>query len=302
VAHVIAALGRIGWMGRTGGMARIGKTAATFVAIAVVGSSAPRAARQAEPAANAAFEAASIKPSAAARDEEPSSMVMPGGRYVATNVTLRRLLRTAYYVQETQIVGGPAWLDSERFDVHATADRNTPAVVFREQFRPLLAALLRDRFHVTVHKDVRVQSAYALVVSRRDGRLGARLHQSSEECVTNLALRQAGKPVPQPPQGVLPCGAWYTQPGHLEGRGVELGRLVETLAPQVDRVVVDRTRLRGLFDWDLKWLPGAGADAGSDLPASIFTALNEQLGLKLDSRKLPVDVFVIDRAEHLTAN
>jgi uncharacterized protein (TIGR03435 family) len=145
-------------------------------------------------------------------------------------------------------------------------------------------------------------SVYALVLARRDGGLGSHLHESDQECVASLALRRAGKPVPQSPQGVLPCGAWYSQPGHLEGRGVELGRFVETLAPLVDRVVVDRTNLTGLFDWDLKWLPGAGADAGSDLPASIFTALNEQLGLKLDSRKLPVDVLVIDRAEHLTAN
>jgi uncharacterized protein (TIGR03435 family) len=283
-------------------MGRTGKTAATFVVIALVASSAPRAARQAESAANAAFEAASIKPSAETRDAEPASMVMPGGRYVATNVTLRRLVRTAYALQDAQVVGGPSWMDDDRFDVLATANRAVPAVTFREQFRPLLATLLRERFRLVVHNEMRELPAYALVVSRRDGRLGSRLHQLNEECVTNLALRRAGKPVPEPPKGVLPCGAWYSQPGHLEGRGVELGRFVETLAPLVERVVVDRTTLTGLFDWDLKWLPGAGADAGSDLPASIFTALNEQLGLTLDSRKLRVGVMVVDRAEHLTEN
>jgi uncharacterized protein (TIGR03435 family) len=193
-------------------------------------------------------------------------------------------------------------VDSERFDVLATVNQNVPAVVFRDQFRPLLGALLRERFKLSLHKDVKELPAYALVVARRNGTLGSQFHESDQECVASLGLRRAGKPVPQSPKGVRPCGGWYAQPGHLEGRGVELGRFVETLAPLVDRVVVNRTNLTGLFDWDLKWLPGAGADAGFDLPASIFTALNEQLGLKLDSRKLPVDVLVIDHAEHLTAN
>lgn len=102
----------------------------------------------------------------------------------------------------------------------------------------------------------------------------------------------------------MPCGAWYTQPGHLSGRA-EFGRFVETLAPVVDRVVVDRTNLTGRYDWDLRWLPALlspGEAPAADASTSIFTALNEQLGLKLDSRKLPVDVLVIDRAEHLTQN
>jgi uncharacterized protein (TIGR03435 family) len=280
----------------------MGKTTAV-VTIAIVLSSAPRAAAQADaPASNIAFEAASIKPSASPRDDEPASMVMPGGRYVATNMTLRALVRTAYSVQTTQVLGGPPWMDSERFDVVATVNQNIPAVVFRDQFRPLLGALLRERFKLSLHKDMKKLSVYALAVARRDGRLGSKLRESDQECVASLALRRAGKPVPQGPNGVRPCGGWYSQPGHLEGRGVELGRFVETLAPHVDRVVVDRTNLTGLFDWELKWLPGAGADAGADLPASIFTALGEQLGLKLDSRKLPVDVVVVDRAEHPSEN
>jgi uncharacterized protein (TIGR03435 family) len=279
------------------------RTVAIFAAVTSLWLPGPRRAAQADAHAAAEFEAASIKPSAEARDAEATSMVMPGGRYVATNVTLRRLIRTAYGLQEAQVVGGPSWLDDERFDVQAATNRDVPAVVFREQFRPLLAALLRDRFKIGVHKETRALPAYALVVSSRDGRLGSRLHQSPEECVQSLTLRRSGQPVPEPPKGVLPCGAWYTQPGHLEGRGVELGRLVETLAPVVERAVVDRTNLRGLFDWDLKWLPGAtGSDAASDLPTSVFTAVSEQLGLKLDSRKLHVDVVVVDRAEHLIEN
>jgi uncharacterized protein (TIGR03435 family) len=287
-------------MGRTG---RIGKTTAV-VTSAIILSSAARTAAQADVSAmKVAFEAASIKPSASPRDDEPTSMVMPGGRYAATNMTLRALVRTAYSLQQVQVVGGPSWADSERFDVLATVNQNVPAVVFRDQFRPLLGALLRERFKLSLHKDVKELPAYALVVARRNGTLGSQLHESHQECVASLALRRAGKPVPPAPQGVRPCGSWYSQPGRLEGRGVELGRLLETLAPFVDRVVVDRTNLSGLFDWDLRWLPGAsGADPGSDLPASIFTAVAEQLGLKLDSRKLPVDVMVVDRAEHLTEN
>jgi uncharacterized protein (TIGR03435 family) len=280
-----------------------------FIGIAAIASlplsSPARAAAQADvPAANVAFEAASIKPSAAARSDEPSSMVMPGGRYVATNMTLRALVRTAYQLQESQVVGGPSWIDSDRFDVVATVNRNIPAVVFRDQFRPMLAALLRERFALHFHKDKKELSAYALVVARRDGRLGSQLHQSGAECVASLALRRSGQPVPAAPKGVLPCGAWYMQPGHLEGRGVELGRFVDTLAPVLDRVLVDRTALSGLFDWNLLWTPAtlSAGDAPADAPVSIFTAVSEQLGLKLDSRKLPVDVLVIDRAEHLVEN
>jgi uncharacterized protein (TIGR03435 family) len=288
-----------------GGMGRIGRIGRnTVVTIAIILSSAARTAAQTDvPAASVAFEAASIKPSASPRDDEPTSMVMPGGRYVATNVTLRALVRTAYSLQQVQVVGGPAWVDSERFDVLATANQNVPAVVFRDQFRPLLGALLRERFKLSLHKDVKELPAYALVVARRNGALGSQLHESDQECVASLALRRAGKPVLQSPKGVRPCGGWYAQPGHLEGRGVELGRFIETLAPLVDRVVVDRTNLGGLFDWNLQWTPAPlSADASPEAPPSIFTALVEQLGLKLESRKLPVDVLVIDRAEHLTAN
>jgi uncharacterized protein (TIGR03435 family) len=256
--------------------------------------------------ANAAFEAASIKPSVETRDAEPTSMVMPGGRYVATNVTLRRLVRTAYALQEAQVVGGPSWVDDDRFDVLATANRAVPAATFREQFRPLLATLLRERFGLLVHKDMRELPAYALVVSRRDGKLGPQLRRSVDsDCAPSAPAPRNGPLAPQFATGQpLPCGAWYTQPGRLTGRA-EFGRLVETLAPLVDRVVVDRTNLTGRFDWDLQWQPvpaSPGDTPVADASASIFTALNEQLGLRLESRKLPVDVLVIDRAEHLTAN
>jgi uncharacterized protein (TIGR03435 family) len=231
---------------------------------------------------------------------EPASMVMPGGRYVATNVTLRQLLRTAYGVQESQVVGGPSWLDSERFDVNAIANRDIPTIVFRDRFRPMLQSVLRDRFSIRVHRATKELGAYELLIARRDGMLGPRLHASSDECIQSLALRRAGKLVPPPTGAVLACGAWYSQPDHLEARGVELGRLVEGLAPLVERVVVDHTKLVGLFDWDLRWLPAA--DSSTDLPTSIYTALAEQLGLKLDSRRLPVDVIVVDHVERLKAN
>jgi uncharacterized protein (TIGR03435 family) len=270
-------------------------------------SGSPRAGAQADApvAASVAFEAASIKPSAETRDAEPASMVMPGGRYVATNVTLRRLVRTAYGLQEAQVVGGPSWVDHERFDVLATANRDVPASTFRTQFRPLLATLLRERFRLSVHNDVRVLPAYALIVSRRDGKLGPRLRRTDDsDCAPPASPSRSGRSVPQSPAGQpMPCGAWYAQAGRLTGRA-EFGRFVETLAPAVDRVVVDRTNLSGLFEWDLQWTPGlpSAADAPGTAAGSIFTALGEQLGLKLDSRNLRVDVLVVDRAEHLTEN
>ncbi len=266
----------------------------------VAGGAAQSSATQGDPA----FEVASIKPSDASRDEEPSSMVMPGGRYVATNVTLRRLVRTAYSVQDSQVAGGPPWIDSDRFDVVATANVNNPAATFREQFRPMLATLLRERFKLSLHREKRELAAFALVVSRRDGRFGPKLVSADADCAAVGPASRGGPPAPDLNRR-LPCGAWYSQPGRLTGR-VEFGRFVDTLAPLVDRPVVDLTSLKGRFEWDLQWTPSALSATdlapAADGATSLFTALAEQLGLKLDARKLPVDVLVVDRAEHLARN
>jgi hypothetical protein len=273
-------------------MGGTGKTAATFVVIALVASNAPRAARQAESAANAAFEAASIKPSAETRDAEPASMVMPGGRYVATNVTLRRLVRTAYALQDAQVVGGPSWMDDDRFDALATANRACRHI--REQFvrcsRRCFASGSQS------HNDMR--SCRRMRWSSRDAMEGSpRLHQSA-------GVRHEPRAAPSRRAGARAAEGSSMRrlvfaTGSPRGTRVELGRFVETLAPLVERVVVDRTNLGGSLG--LKCCPRRERMPGTTSRRR-SSPLVEQLGLKLDSRKLPVDVMIVDRAEHLTEN
>ena len=260
-----------------------------------------------------AFEVASVKLNTSG-NAQSASFVMPGARYTATNMTLRELLRTAFFVHETQIVGGPSWLDSDKFDIVASANQNIPTSVFRDQFRVALRGLLGERFKLTTHSEKKELPVYALVVVRRDGKLGPQLHRSDAECVSAASQLRTGQPID--PKAPMPCGAGFSQPGHLAARALDFGRFVASLIPLTDRVVVNRTNLSGPFDWDVQWtpalltapdvsgltsLPHSGAAAAApDSSVSLFTALNEQLGLKLDPQSEPVDAIVIDHAERPT--
>jgi uncharacterized protein (TIGR03435 family) len=233
--------------------------------------------------------------------------MQPGGRYTATNVPLRLLARNAYRLQDTQLVGGPDWISSMRFDVSAKAEGN-PAPA---QVQEMLQSLLAERFGLIVHKDTRELPVYALKLAREDGKLGPKLTTSTVDCG---APRERGTPPPRPaPSGPIPC-AIRIAPGNLTAGGQRMSDVANTLSPIVNRNVVDRTNLTGRYDLELSWTPdqltpgpgglsGGGAGPALDPNApSLFTAIQEQLGLKLDSDRAPIEVTVIDQAHQPTVD
>jgi uncharacterized protein (TIGR03435 family) len=235
------------------------------------------------------FEVASVKPHKSV-EQTSSSVVLPGGRYTATNATLRMLMRTAYGAHDDQIIGGPNWTSSERFDIVGKAEGNPPTTTFRDQARLMLRQLLADRFKLALHHEIRDISIYALVIARRDGKLGPQLRPSNAvDCTATKA--------PNPIASSAPAA-----------RTTIFSTFVTGLSNWTDRLVFDHTALAGTFDWDVQWrpepltadLPNAASDRPSDAGISLFTALQEQLGLRLESTKGPVDVLVIDHVEQPT--
>ena len=256
-------------------------------------------------AAGPAFDVASIKPNVSG-DLRVSIQSSPGGRFTAINAPLRALIRHAYQLQDFELSGGPKWIDAERVDIVAKAE-GEPAP---ERMRLMLRNLLADRFTLQLHTETRDLPLYALVLARSDGKIGPDLRRSERECSQSAPLQDTLgiTPRPGPPDPDATCGFFGPGPGGgAKFRGVTIAVLARFLAPPVRRPVFDRTGLTGYFDADLETTaefgpppppPGVAdrIDRGS-LP-SIFTVLQERLGLKLDAQRGPVNVWVIDRLEH----
>ena len=270
------------------------------VAVGVLG--APLRA-QSEPAAATAapaFEVASVKPNTSG-DGRVLMMPQPGGRLNLVNVPLRLMIRNAYRVQDSQIVGGPDWLNTARFDVVAKAEGGNPSP---DQLQLMMRSLLADRFKLVVRSETREMPVYALVPARADGRTGPELRKSDADC------SQAAPPAPPPPGQLPRCGLMVGF-GNLRARGSTLAAFAANLSTFAGRIVVDRTAIAGGYDIDLTWTPDQipRPSGGGDQPVqvngaaidpngpSLFAALQEQLGLKLESTKGPVDVLVVERAE-----
>jgi uncharacterized protein (TIGR03435 family) len=259
------------------------------------------------------FEVASVRPN---KSGEPFVRlgIQPGGRYTATNVPLRLLIRNAYQLQDSQIIGAPGWVDSDRFDIVAKAEGDVPLSGPGGPPGPIqfmLRALLAERFNLKMHSEQRELPIYALVLARADGKLGPQLRPAAADCAALVAARRGGAP-PAPPQPGerLPCGM-RIGPGQLTGGSLPLSLFANTISPFVQRVVVDRTGLSGNFDFELSWTPdqvpqGPPPPGAPQQPSidpggpSILTAVQEQLGLKLDSTRGPVEVFVIDNVTQPT--
>jgi uncharacterized protein (TIGR03435 family) len=242
------------------------------------------------------FEVASVKLHTSG-DQHTMMVAQPGGRFVAANVPLRLLIRTAFQLQDDQIVGGPDWLATDRFDIEARAagmaGPPTAGLLM------MLQSLLAERFALTTHREIRDISIFVLERARRDGSLGAGLRPTT---CPELAIDFSGP---------RRCANISNGSGSLTIRGMPFNQFTPYLAPYLNRVVVDRTGLDGRYDIDLSWTPepraqasGAVPDASTSDPSavSIFTALQEQLGLKLDSTKGKVEVLVIDTLAHPTPN
>jgi len=250
------------------------------------------------------FEVASIKRNVSG-DTNASIRVQPGGQIVVTNNSLYNLIRNAYGTQRFEMVPGPnlpSWIDSDRWDILAKPPENAPRV--EEQMQLRLRSLLEDRFKLVARREMREMPIYELVIARSDGQLGPQLKRSGDECGAQGRARAAGEtPPPMPPGGF--CGT-RTGNGNVSMKGVPLANFVRNLGGTTGRFVIDKTGLTGPFDLDLQWAPdqpGAGptAQPGAQLDGvSLFAAMQEQLGLKLEAKRAPVEVLVIDSAERPT--
>ncbi len=223
------------------------------------------------------FEVASIKPNNSGLDS--SSMPPPvGGRFSATNVSLGQLVRLAYEVQDFQIDGKPGWFDTAKYDVEAKAEGNAGV----EQLRAMVRSLLADRFKLTFHRGSKEVPVLALIVSRNGSKL--RLHEGN--CVA-------------PPAGV--CGTFRASPGEINGDQVSMDQFATRLSRSLGRTIINKTQLKEAYDLVLKWAADE-LNSADEKNASIFSAVQEQLGLRLESQKAPLDTIVIDRAEKPAEN
>ena len=260
-------------------------------------------------AASLTFDVASVKPNKSG-DQRVMIQTPPNGRYTATNVALRMLLRQAFDVQDFQIVGGPNWLATDRFDIVAKAP---DGITGPDQIRPMVRALLADRFKLVAHNETREMPIFSLVVARADGKLGAKLSDAKVDCDARFAAARRGGPpsaFPAPGQPIE-CG-FMIAPGNMNVGGMAMLELARALSPMVGRMVIDKTGLKGRYDFQMAFAPegrgfgpGPGPGPAEQPPVdpntpSLFTALQEQLGLKLESERGPVDVVVIDRVEQPT--
>jgi uncharacterized protein (TIGR03435 family) len=227
-------------------------------------------------AQTAAFDAVSIKPNSASSTGAGgiSSLRLTAGRAAMQNVSLKKVMLNAYGIPDDReyMIAGPEWLTSEHFDIDATFPADTPAAKVREMMQTMLA----ERFKLVLHKETRQLPMYSLVVAKD----GPKIHAGSAG-----EDRTSGRP------------------GHFEATGITMQKLADLIAKQAGRPVNDATGLQGVFDFTLEWDPqadlrvGTADAAGGGQGASIFTALQEQLGLRLEGGKGPVEVLVVDRME-----
>jgi uncharacterized protein (TIGR03435 family) len=250
------------------------------VALGVMVGTIALSAQQRQPDAageTASFEVASIKPNkSGAPNAVPPSRA--NGSFSASNVALKSVIANAYEVRIFQIAGDPAWVTSERFDIIARGREGTP-----DRLRPaMLRTLLAERFKLVAHFETREQQVYALVLTRSDGRLGPRL-----------------KPAAPGINPDLPFAAGGVGGARIAGKAVSMDDFARELATQFRQTLINRTGLNGRFELDLQYTPDSSTGPAPEFP-SIFTAVQEQLGLKLQSERAPVPVLVIDSVQRPT--
>jgi uncharacterized protein (TIGR03435 family) len=291
--------------------------------LAVVGCVPPAGAHAQQPSGESVLEVVSVRPALLTRHpwvrvpDAPPQMRMTPGRFTAFMATVRYLIQYAYKVRPLQVVGGPRWIGEDRFDIEATVSAGIPLAVANARLPEALGEVLRDRFKLQIHTEQRRLPVYALVTAHRDGRLERGLRPSTVDCAAvnrkRFLATQGGADMAAKaslPNFGSPCGS-RVGPGTLTIDGTTLQNLANTLMTHggLDRFVVDRTNLAGNFDIELQWAPSDvafGVNQSGRTPAlqapSLFTAIEEQLGLKLEPREELVDVIVIDQVERLAPN
>ena len=241
------------------------------------------------------FAIVSVKPTNLSLHQQIDMRALPNGGITATAVTLHFLIKSAYGLQDSQISGGPDWIRSEKYDIVAKPDEGA-----KPEILPMLQTLLADRFKLVVRSTTKESPTYELKLARSDGKYGPSLHElEAGDCPIANAIR-----------GTAPCGGFLSGRNHLSGHRVKMSQLTAPLSSILERAVVDRTGLTSDFDLSLYWTPEVNTPGRGDavpVPAgisssSIFTAVKEQLGLKLEGAKGSVKVLVIERAERPGAN
>jgi uncharacterized protein (TIGR03435 family) len=238
-------------------------------------------------------------------------MVRPLPGRLTANASLQMLMQNAYGVQAFQIAAGPVWLNSDRFAIEAKADGNAT----RDQILLMLQSLLEERYQLKVHRETRQLPVYALVAAKGGLRLESPKEGACVEPTTDTPPDWAGGRMTPPQDGPLPpahCGTLRVMLGvpaaQMQGGKIAMAELARSLSLVMDRTVIDRTGFTGLSDIRLSFLPDdstaamppppPGAAPALEMKApSILTALQEQLGLRLESTRGPVEVIVVDRAE-----
>lgn len=260
------------------------------------------------------FEVASIKQNLS--NDRRSFSAQPGGRLVVRNFVVKDLIAAAFGMADIQalipvrILGGADWIDSERYDINAKASTEF-------QFAPggppqeallMLRSLLEERFKLMTHREAREMPIFELLVARKDGRLGPGLHTSNVDCDALFAAgRAADPPPPRAPNEPPPCRL-IGGPARTIAAGVTMQQLAANLSNHLERFVVDKTGLTDRFDFNIGWTPDRlpttapppGIPPVDPNGPPLVTALQEQLGLKVEAAKGPVDVLVIDSVQHPT--
>ncbi|MGO9260072.1 MAG: TIGR03435 family protein [Bryobacteraceae bacterium] len=228
----------------------------------------------AQPAAAPRFEVASIKPTPADQYNGSSGITTGHDRLTGSRVTLKRCIMGAYGVGPNQLGGGPAWLDSDRFEIAAKADH---PVDDDAAFMAMLQTLMAERFKLAIHRETRTMEALVLEVTRNGPKLekteGGDSHTDSSH-------------------------------GRIDAKATNMTLFAQLLSRAVGVPVVNETGLDGAFNFKLEWSPESDkpGENAMDSGPSIFAALQQQLGLRLQSRKTPVEVLVIDHAERPSEN
>jgi uncharacterized protein (TIGR03435 family) len=264
---------------------------AAFTLLCMVASSAQQA-------APLRFDVATVRRNNSGLNTTDFSM-QPGGRFGTTNAPLREIIQIAYGVSALRLIA-PDWTASERFDIVARKEGDPT----RDELLGMVRELLVDRFGLVVHSEMREMPIYALVLARGDGSLGPRLRPATVDCAAIMAAAQKGAPLP-PPRGRILCGR-RGSPGRIEAGGLPMATIASGFSALVGRLVFDRTSLPGDYDFDLDYAPEV-RDAATPPPAqrdapSIFTAVQEQLGLRFESTRGAVDVLVVDKVERPSAD
>jgi bla regulator protein blaR1 len=272
------------------------------------------------------FEVASIKPDHSQADHSGANVIRIGGpdtsRWTASNLTAKMLVNFAYNMKDFQVSGGPSWINSERFDIDAKVEdslasqmQKLPRLQQQAQMRLMVRSLLADRFKLIVSHDAKELPVYALVIAKG----GPKLKDAAPPDVQTGSASAPPSPgpggtLPTPPRGGFMMSMGRGGEATLNSKGAPIANLINLLSQQVGRQIVDQTGLKGEYDISLKWTSDTGlgggpfpvggdpTDANDNGGTSIFTALQDQLGLRLESTKGPVDTIVIEHIEEPSEN